>query len=474
LKTFFLSSGAFLVVLIMVLQYTARPATIDGVVDLTWATDDNPTRQEQMALFQQWYKEKYGQPIGIHIDPSNFDQAKIVVQSVAGSGPDLFDYFGPTSLQTYVESGILLDITDAARRGDFALDIFWPALQTTLARNGRQYGVPDNAVDSLLLLREDFLDQLHLQAPQPGWTWKDLVSLGQALTERDAQGHVTRYGLLGINWMDLVLQNGGDFFNPAGTRCILNRPESVAAIQFYSDLRLKYHILASAGEMASMPGSGGYGGGNVSGNPNYLNIFVAGRGAMMEYGRYAYIVINRINEDRKSEGLAPLHFIPLPVLSQKRTAEIVSARCTGINRRSKHPQEALRFLEFLATKTFSDQIDRSADSLTGIPRFATGPTGLTGGRPFLSGCDDPYWISAMQQGCASPSSPFINGNVLNRIFVEEIDRLDSGLQNPGQTAQRMEERINAAITEYLKVRPDLNRHWHDLEASSPTAFHYEK
>jgi len=466
-KTLFLICAAFLGALVIALQLTAHPVTTPGVPELTWATDGNPTRQEQMDLFKSWYREKYGVPIGIHIDPSNYDPAKIVVQSVAGSGPDLFDYFSPTSLQAYVDSGIMTDITDVARQGNFAVDRFWPALKTTLSMRGRQYGVPDNAVGYLMLVREDLLRQHHLSAPRPGWTWHDLVTLAQALTEYDQQGHVTRFGILGIQWMDLILQNGAGFFNPTETRCILNRPDAVEALQFYYDLRTKYHVLASPGEIASMAGAGGFGGGSADGVPNYLNLFLGGHGATIEYGRYGYILINRVNKERQSQGLPELRIIPLPPLTQKCANTLISGRCTGINRRTIHPKEALRFLEFLATKSFGDQIDRSSDSLATIPEFATGPggaQGLSGGRPPIPGCDDPYWLNQASQGASYPCSRFVSGAVFYRILKEETDRLDSNMQTPAQTAARMQDRVNRAIADYLKVRPDLNRQWHELEA----------
>ncbi len=456
MKSVFLIVAAVLAAAVALMQWTAAPPPDPAAVRLVWATDDNPLRQEQMAAFRAWYQQKYGVPIDIVIDPANNDASKIIVQSVVGAGPDLFDYSGPIGLRSFVESGVILDVTDAAHAENFGPDRFWPVLESSIAFRGRQYGVPDNVSCPLILADADLLESKGLQPPAPGWTWRDLVSLGQALSQDDAQGRRVRYGLIGIDWADLILQNGGAFFNPSETRCVLNSPESVEALQFYADLRNKYHIVPSGAELASMAEQGGYG------NEGNFNLFAGGRGAMISFGRYGYIMIRNLNAERLAAGKRPLRVVPLPPLGEKRTVVTATGRCTGVNRKSQHRAEAVRFLEFLASREFNDLINRRADSLNAMPEYDA--NGISGSGSAEPGCDDAVWTQAMANAVPQACSPFLNGAVQRRILLEEIDRLVNGVQTPAEAAARMEARLNRAIAEYLKPRPDLRREWERLDA----------
>jgi ABC-type glycerol-3-phosphate transport system substrate-binding protein len=464
LKAFFFLCLLVIGIMVAVLQWTGGPAAGHGGVQLVWATDDNPVRQEQMALFRDWYRKEFGAPIDIRIDPANSDQTKVIVQSVAGAGPDLFDVFGRVGLQTIIESGIVYDITDAAAKGGFGPDRFWPVLRDNIVFAERQYAVPDNAVSPLIVVNQEMLEQKGLKLPGPGWNWNDLLALAQALTLHDAGGRVTRYGLLSINWENLIFQNGGAFFNDSGTRCIFNSPQTVAALQFYHDLEFKYHVMPTTVDRSSMSSQGGYGSGNVT-------LFTGQRGAMLDFARYIYIVINQTNRERAQEGQPPLRIMPLPPLTGIKPLLIAGARCTAINRRSRHVTEALRFLQFLTSKEFNDQINRSADSLNATAEFARSPAGvdITGGRPSIAGCDSPLWVQATLQSVSTPGSVFVSGPAFTQIVTEESDRLENNLQSPAETAARIQDRVNAAMARYLALRPALKRQWQDLEAVAPAA-----
>jgi ABC-type glycerol-3-phosphate transport system substrate-binding protein len=81
-----------------------------GRTALVWATDDNPARRGQVALF-----EKLNPDLTLTTDPGNFLIEKMIVQSLAGLGPDLFDATGVYVLERLVASGMAMDLTDLAR-----------------------------------------------------------------------------------------------------------------------------------------------------------------------------------------------------------------------------------------------------------------------------------------------------------------------------------------------------------------------
>jgi ABC-type glycerol-3-phosphate transport system substrate-binding protein len=223
-------------------------------------------------------------------------------------------------------------------------------------------------------------------------------------------------------------------------------------LQFYLDLMNKYRIMPTSAEVSSMASAGGYGSGA-------LQLFANQRGALLSIGRHGYIVFNRINEERRRAGEPELEIAPFPPLGRRRATVVAGARATAVNRRGKHTQEATRFLEFLASKAFNDQLNRASDSVNSVRAYATGPEGITGGRPYAPGVDDPQWVRALESALPMPSSLFIAGSTLNRVLYGEFDRMTNGLQSPAETAARMERTLNQEIMRYVAEHPRLRPAW---------------
>ena len=449
LKHQFLAAFLLLAGVWLALRWTVEPALSAGVVELTWATDENPYRREQIRMFEEWHRRKYGREVRLKLDVANYNQAKIVVQSIAGAGPDLFDFFGPVQMEAFRQSGIMLDVTEAAKQRGFDVGRFWPALASTLESGGRQYAVPDNAVTKLLLVNLDVAEKAGVTLPTEGCTWPELVDLASRLTIRTGS-QVQCFGILELDWMELVLGNGGRFLNEDGTRCLLDSPETTEALTFYSDLIFKHRVLPSPADLASMSSRGGFGAGN-------LNLFVAERGAMLQFGRYAYMAIEQINAENARLGRAPLRVMPLPPLRGKRSGIMAAARCTSVNAKSQHTEEALHFLEFLASEEFNRYINATSDALNCVVEYAKGPDGISGGRAPLPGADDPAWVTSMEQAQGLPYSPYVAGDLFNRILQMELERMLNRLQSPADTARRMQEQINAEIQRFMILHPELRR-----------------
>src|SRR5690242_4727831 len=85
----------------------APDAHRDGKTELTWCSDDNPMRRPQIALFNQM-----NPTLRLELDPSNAGLEKVIVQSIGGVGPDIFDCYSPFQLSAYVRAGVAWDLTD--------------------------------------------------------------------------------------------------------------------------------------------------------------------------------------------------------------------------------------------------------------------------------------------------------------------------------------------------------------------------
>jgi len=80
-------------------------------------------------------------------------------------------------------------------------------------------------------------------------------------------------------WEALVLQWGATVYSADGTRCVLDSPQAIGAIQFLHDLIYRYKVMPSPGDIDAMSAAGGWG---TAG----MQMFSAHRAAMAIGGRW--------------------------------------------------------------------------------------------------------------------------------------------------------------------------------------------
>src|SRR5688572_12887518 len=103
-----------------------------GKIVLTWVSDDNPARRDQVALFNEMYPQ-----YEVRLDAGNVGVEKVLVQASSGVGPDLFDSGGSAQAATYVRAGVAWDVTDELARRGIRPELTWPVATGSFVANGR-------------------------------------------------------------------------------------------------------------------------------------------------------------------------------------------------------------------------------------------------------------------------------------------------------------------------------------------------
>ena len=88
MKLLFAGTFVALVLLSMAAWRMQPEALAKGKTPLVWVSDDNPARRDQIALFNRLYPRYQ-----LRLDPGNSGMEKVIVQSLGGVGPDLFDCY---------------------------------------------------------------------------------------------------------------------------------------------------------------------------------------------------------------------------------------------------------------------------------------------------------------------------------------------------------------------------------------------
>lgn len=238
----------------------------DGLVDAFTAKHPNVTIEVQVTPMEQY-------------------MPKLLSQIAAGDAPDIAGVEnGP--FPQFVERNMLTDLTPylAATPG-FATDDFFPHLIDRYTYEGNIYGIPYDAQPvALLYYNPALFDEAGVAYPTSDWTWEDARAAAKQLTNTNADGTVSQWGLaLPVGENDpqrlfLYAWNGrfvDDLRNP--TRSLLGEQNAIDAMQFMVDMMYEDKTVPTPATMESLGGSA------------LTDLFTSGKAAMMINGFWSAV-----------------------------------------------------------------------------------------------------------------------------------------------------------------------------------------
>ena len=181
---------------------------------------------------------------------------KLATSFAAGDPPDVWviDYrrFGLLQnagvvepAQPYLEKSQVISASD-----------FYTKPLQPFTFNGQLQCVPMNMSSLEVYYNKDLFDKAKVPYPKDGWTWDDFLAAAKAITALSTPDEKI-YGV-GIDpqlirLAPFVWQNGGDIVDDLNkpTRLTLDTPEAKEAFQFFVDLQVKHHVVATQIENVS-------------------------------------------------------------------------------------------------------------------------------------------------------------------------------------------------------------------------------
>jgi len=159
----------------------------------------------------------------------------------------------------------------------------------------------------------------------------------------------------------------------------------------------------------------------------------------------------------------------VPTVSGEIRYTDVGARVALINRETLWPEHALRFLEFLASEPYNEQINQTDDSICGVIEFCTDEDGISGPPrplPGLEQFDSPVFIQAMDGAESQQISPYIGPSRQGFLAGQVMDQLMSNRVNPAEAARLIENRLNAQIMANVQRDALLRAKWEEAMGQS--------
>ena len=165
-------------------------------------------------------------PYGEHAD-------KLLIDVVAGTAPDLWFIGGPWWIQIKRKK-VALSISEfLANDPDVVMDNFeFPADSDWGMVDGDIYGLPTNSVILRgLAYSEKRFEEAGLDLPNENWTFADVAAAGPKLNRGEESYSTPAPLLAGDLYLTTIWQNGGQIINEDETKCLLDQPEAVEAIE---------------------------------------------------------------------------------------------------------------------------------------------------------------------------------------------------------------------------------------------------
>ena len=442
MKLVFLGVFVGLLLLSLVAWLIQPQVELQGRLPLVWASDPNPARREQVALFNRLYPQ-----YELRLDPNNNGMEKVIVQSLAGVGPDLFDCYSGSQLSAFVKSGIAWDVTGElpALGIDYKREVFAP-IHPTFVLDGRAYGLTSNFAVAALWFNKDIFDACGVPYPAGNWTWEDFIPLAKRMTVRDENNRVRQFGLLcgWGNFRQFILQYGGAIYSEDGTRCIVDSPEASAGVQMLHDLIYKHRVMPSPVEEAGMATQGGYGSGLIT-------LFGGGKAAMALGGRYWLCAL-------RGQKLR-LGVVEGPWGVQR--VYLGDGHSTLINKYSPNRRAALDFFRYKFGKEYNELINHQADGVAPVARYCQTPEFLHD--PAYPEEDyNAVWRDIIQYAVCEELSPFVNGRVATRLLEGELDLVRNDQKTPAEALRAAAQEINLEIQKTVQRDPDLRARYAQL------------
>jgi sn-glycerol 3-phosphate transport system substrate-binding protein len=165
--------------------------------------------------------------------------------AVKSGEPPVMSILLSTDMFTLIDEDAIVPFDDLIKTDDDRawLKSFYPAFMENSQTGGKTWGIPFQRSTIVMYYNKELFKEAGLDPSKPPATWKEMTEYAQKLTRRDASGKVTQWGVQIPSsgfpyWLfqALAIENGVNLMNQAGTEVYYDKPEVIAAVQYWVDL----------------------------------------------------------------------------------------------------------------------------------------------------------------------------------------------------------------------------------------------
>ena len=300
----------------------------DKLVHIQFATWGS---ESEINILKPMLEDFEKQNDGIKVDlmhiPQNYFQ-KIHLLFASNTAPDVI-FINNLYLPLYANAGVLEDLTGYE---EFEYDKYFQKSVEAMKFKGKIYALPRDVSNLVFFYNKDLFKKLGVSYPASNWTLDDLLNKAQKLTISDTFGisfeekplyylpYMLYYGGWGVNYT-------ANYFKEN----VLDKTENKKGLEFYADLRRKYHVAPKKEEI---------------GSATMAQMFLQGRVGMYLSGRW---MVPKFRQEAKFDW---------DVVEFPKTM-FMDGSGWAVSRTSKHKPEAVKLIKFLSSENNSKKFAQS-------------------------------------------------------------------------------------------------------------------
>jgi len=162
-----------------------------------------------------------------------------LLTAVAGGTPPALHYAHRFTVPQFAQQGFFTDITDAAQAAGVKGEDYYPFAWDEASYKGKIYALPFDTDTRALWYNKDTMKEAGLDPEKPPTNLDELRKATKALTQKNSNGQVTRYGFNPLYDQAWSYTWGfafkGEFQDPKTKKITCANPNNVKAMQFVKD-----------------------------------------------------------------------------------------------------------------------------------------------------------------------------------------------------------------------------------------------
>ena len=192
---------------------------------------------------------------GIRIKPvysgSYQDTITKVMTAIKGGDAPQLSVILSTDMYSLIDEDAVVAFDDLIKTDEEKawLKSFYPGFMANSQTGGKTWGIPFQRSTVVLYWNKELFKEAGLDPARPPADWAEMAAMAAKLTKRDAGGAVTQWGIQIPSsgfpyWLfqGLTTQAGIQLMNAAGNETYFDKPEVIAALQYWMDLSQKHKV----------------------------------------------------------------------------------------------------------------------------------------------------------------------------------------------------------------------------------------
>lgn len=343
---------------------------------------------------------------------------KIQTMIAGGSSPDIM-WMG-RGFGEFAYRGVFLNLEPLiAKDKTFNLSLYYPQAIDLYKYKGSLCGFPLGLDISILVYNKNLFDEAEISYPTETWTYSDLLKAAKKLTrDINGDGKTDQWGVvMEAETRPNLGAFGGALLNKENTRCLLDTPESIRALQFLVDLMRKHKVHPVVVERT------------VGG------VFPANSFMMGKVGMY-YSSSWMINDYRKQIKDFKWDVALFP--KEKEREHWVSSQGFAIYKGTRYPEESFLLLKHLVGRDFQKTVSRFT-----VPSLKEVSKEILNEQKDIPPANIGLLLKAIEYAEPDPRIPFVTEIISKKMEEEDLAFL--GKKTPQQAYKSAAEKINLLL-----------------------------